>query len=140
MPCTNPSQVVPEQWAYDYGLDVNAPQLWTPRVFKAHQSPACAMRNHPGAKYVFVLREPKDVLVSVWNFFHTEARTSLMPGTDFRDVNEFAESSHWREFRWLFNGHIWMYIKQAWEARRHPGVLVLFYEDLKDSPEGQVRP
>ena len=48
-------------------------------------------------------------------------------------------SSHWQEFHWLFNGHIWMYIKQAWEARRHPGVLVLFYEDLKDGPQTQVR-
>jgi len=131
--------VVPElTWAYDYGLDVDAPQLWQPRVFKAHLSPAYAVRCHPGARFVFVVREPKDVLVSVWKFFHPKAR-ELMSGTDFHDVDEFAASSYWREFHWLFNGHIWMYIRQAWEARRDPSVLLLFYEDLKDEPETQVR-
>jgi len=39
-------QVVPElTWAYDMGLDVDAPQQWSPRVFKAHLSPAMALRQ-----------------------------------------------------------------------------------------------
>jgi hypothetical protein len=34
---------------YDMGLDVDAPQQWSPRVFKAHLSPTVALRCHPGA-------------------------------------------------------------------------------------------
>lgn len=91
------TQVVPELcWAYDMGLDVDAPQLWSPRVFKTHLTPTEARRCHgPGGRMIFVVREPKDVLVSVWKFFKPKAR-ELMPGTDFADVNAFAASAHWR--------------------------------------------
>ena len=60
-----------------------------------------------------------DVLVSVWNFFSPKAR-ELMPNTDFADVNEFANSRHWQECEWIFNGHVWMYIAEAWWGQARP--------------------
>jgi len=46
---------------------------------------------------------------------------------------------HWQDFDWLFCGHVWMYIAQAWAARHDPSVLLVFYEDVKDDAEAQVR-
>jgi len=51
----------------------------------------------------------------------------------------FMYCRHWQEVEWLFNGHVWMYIEQAWAARHDPDVLLVFYEDLKDDAEAQVR-
>ena len=85
------------------------------------------------------MREPKDVLLSVWNFFQPKAR-ELLPGTDFAGVDDFAHSEHWREFAWLFNGHVWHYVREAWAARHVPNVLLVFYEDLKADPVIQVLP
>jgi len=132
------SQVVTEiTWAHDMGVDVDAPQLWSPRVFKAHLCPSMAVRCHPGARMIYVVREPKDVLCSCWNFFQPKAR-ELWPGTAFANVDDFAASPWWQEMRWVFNGHVWMYISEAWEARHDAATLLVFYEDLKDDPAAQV--
>lgn len=48
-------------------------------------------------------------------------------------------ATHWQEFHWLFCGNIWTYVAEAWAARCDPNVLLVFYEDLKDDAEAQVR-
>jgi hypothetical protein len=47
----------------------------------------------------------------------------MMPGTDFAVINDFAQSRHWQEFDWIFNGHVWMYIAEVVRCKLTPGCL-----------------
>ncbi|XP_047472298.1 sulfotransferase 1E1-like [Penaeus chinensis] len=75
------------------------------------------------AKVVGVIRNPKDVIVS----FHHHCR--LIAGQkyvgSFEDfVTYFVEDD-------LIYGPYWLHLKEMWEKREHPNLLIVFYEDLK---------
>ena len=136
-------QVVVElTWAYDCGQD---PHSWVQpfekvaRIFKSHLGPSFATELHgEKAKYVFVLRDPLDVLCSEFNFF--QSKVSNAPWMKhLATVDDFAKSEHWNRHAWFFNnGNVYEYHLQAWKLRDLPNVLLVHYEDLKDDLPRQV--
>ena len=123
MDCDEITRVVP--WidmAHDSGIDIYAPQVAHPRAFKTHST----MDEVPkGGKYIVVLRDPKDALLSHYYFFEgfffekgsidieTFAREHYMPGRD-----------------------IYKHITALWDQRNDENVLPLCYENMKaDLPQ-----
>ncbi|XRB12390.1 sulfotransferase [Pseudoscourfieldia marina] len=136
-------QVVVElTWAYDCGQD---PHNWIQpfekiaRIFKSHLSPSFATELHGDkAKYVFVLRDPLDVLCSEFNFF--QPKVSNAPWIKhLATVDDFAKSDHWNDHAWFFNnGNVYEYHRQAWELRDLPNVMLVCFEDLKEDLPREV--
>jgi hypothetical protein len=138
------SRVVPWiELAYDQHQDLDTPQ-WNaaaeaeavtglPRFFKTH---AWADHCPPFQKTIVVLRNPNDVLASFYRFF---SGWFFEPGSITLD--SFAE-----EF-WLARGLPTSRMQNAsyfhhlvsWYKRRNdPGVLIVFFEDLKENIQQQV--
>ena len=60
------TEVVPwDVVALDCGQDLDAEQPCSPRLFKSHEASATIA---PGARYIYVARDPADALVSFYNF------------------------------------------------------------------------
>jgi aryl sulfotransferase len=104
--------------AYDCGVDMDADQHAEPRIFKSHQLLAAVST---GAKYISIVRDPKDVLQSVFSF---ERAKGIAPFADFDDVNSYAASGHFE----ICN--VWEFYTQLWRAREDPNLLVQSYEEL----------
>ena len=94
-----------------------------PRVFKSH----CPRdKVAKGAKYIYVARNPGDVLVSFYHFLIPYFKVSVddIPFEVFSDLFFFgAKSSH---------GFFFNHLLGWWEVRDDPNVLWLFFEDLKE--------
>jgi hypothetical protein len=106
--------------AFDLGINLDAPQVAGPRAFKTHLS----WNEVPkGARYIYALRDPKDVLVSVYHF-HEGWR--FEPGTIPIEVfaKEFFMS---RES----GRRYWRHIASWWEQRHSAEVLMLCYEEMR---------
>ena len=120
------SRVVPWlELAYDQGIDLNAPQRGEPRAFKSHRS----WHDIPnGARYIVSIRDPKDVLVSIYRFMEGWffARGTI-------SIEEYARESFLkREER---RGY-WHHLASWWAQRHSENVLLLAYENMKaDLPE-----
>jgi hypothetical protein len=111
-------QVVP--WlhmAHDCGLDIYAPQPARPHAFKTHTP---LLENPQGGKYIIVLRNPYDALVSHYYFFEG---FFFEKGTI--DIETFA-----REF-YMPRRAIFNHIKSMWGRHRNADVLPLCYENMK---------
>jgi len=103
--------------AHDVGIDVYAPQVARPRAFKTHSTLDEAPK---GGKYIIVVRDPSDALLSDYHFFEgmffekgsitleAFARESFIPGRD-----------------------IWKHIIAFWGRRKDEDVLPLCYESMK---------
>jgi hypothetical protein len=133
------SEVVPWlELASDQGQNLDAPQYgdteMLPRLFKTHAwEPHCPKFS----KVIVVLRNPFDVVKSFYKFFED---WFFEPGTVSMDA--FA-----REF-WLArdvptskmqNASYFIHLLSWYKRRRDPGVLILFFEDLREDLEAQVR-
>jgi hypothetical protein len=133
------SEVVPWlELATDQGQDLDAPQYgdaeMLPRIFKTHAwEPHCPEFS----KVIVVLRNPFDVMKSFYKFFED---WFFEPGTVSMDA--FA-----REF-WLArdiptskmqNASYFIHLLSWYKRRGDPGVLILFFEDLREDLEAQVR-
>ena len=108
--------------AFDMGIDIYAPQVAQPRAFKTHST----LKEVPrGGKYIIVLRNPSDALLSDYLFcggmffekgsisLETFAREDFIPGRD-----------------------IWNHILAFWDRRKDGNVLPLCYENIKaDLPQ-----
>jgi len=103
--------------AHDMGIDIDAPQVAHPRAFKTHE----ALDEVPkGGKYICVVRDPQDALVSDYYFmegmffekgtisFEDFARAFFIPS---RDVHK--------------------HILAFWNRRSDGDVLPLCYENMK---------
>jgi hypothetical protein len=133
------SAVVPWlELAHDQGQDLKAVQFGEqdgmPRFFKTH-----AWANHcpKFRKAIVVLRSPEDVLVSFYHFFEDWFFES---GTVSMDA--FAE-----EF-WLArdiptskmqNASYFVHLISWYKRREEKGVLIVFFEDLINDLQGQVK-
>ena len=104
--------------AFDMGIDIYAPQVAQPRAFKTHST----LQEVPqGGKYIIVLRNPSDALLSDYLFcggmffekgsisLETFAREDFIPGRD-----------------------IWNHIIAFWDRRRDGNILPLCYENMKE--------
>ncbi len=119
------SRVVP--WinmAYDSGIDIYAPQVAHPRAFKTH-TPLNELQK--GGKYIVILRNPHDALLSHYHFFEnmffekgsidliTFAREHYIPGRD-----------------------VWKHVLGFWNHRKDNNVLALCYENMKADLAGTI--
>ncbi len=115
------SDVVP--WieiAFDLGVEPDAEQKWQPRLFKAHLS----WDDIPkGGRYIVSFRDPKTVLVSMYQFFEG---WYFEPGTITLD--ELAQ--HY----FLATKRYFKHILSWAPVINEPCVLALAYEDMLQSP------
>eukprot|EP00035_Acanthoeca_spectabilis_P021903 m.440842 g.440842 ORF g.440842 m.440842 type:complete len:320 (-) comp18576_c0_seq1:40-999(-) len=133
------SEVVPFiELAHDQGQDLEKPQFGQdrglPRCFKTHAwEPHCPK----GGKYIVVVREPKDVALSFYNFFEG---WFFEPGEVPMDafVQEFWLARGAPESR-MSNASFYDHFLSWYNRRLDADVLFLFFEDLKADLKGSVR-
>lgn len=112
--------------AHDSGIDINAPQTAHPRAFKTH-SPMDEVPK--GGKYIVVLRDPKDALLSHYHFFE-----DFFFEKGSIDIKTFA-----REF-YMPGRDIYKHITALWDHRKNENVLPLCFENMKsDLPQAVER-
>jgi hypothetical protein len=127
--------------ALDCNQNLNDKQVAKPRLFKSHEDWAHvpgggakkdARRGDHEAKYIYVVRNPKDAFVSFFNFM--PAYTGLKSGS--LTMKEFADAI----FAGVSQaGGIWRHFLSFWEVRERPNVLILFFEDLKEDLRANVK-
>jgi len=106
-------------------------QVPSPRVVKTHL-PFYLLPSHlvDTCKVVYVVRNPKDVIVS---YFHHHKIINFHNFTG--DIDKFAEYFMNDEVYYApFFGHI----LDGWAKKDHPNVLFLFYEDMKKNLRGEI--
>jgi hypothetical protein len=119
------SRVVP--WinmAHDMGIDIYAPQVANPKAFKTHSK----LNEVPkGGKYIVVVRDPCDALVSDYHFL----------GEMFFDKNSVSLEEFARE-DFIPDRGVHKHILAFWEQRNEENVLALCYENMKTDLPGTI--
>jgi hypothetical protein len=123
------TEVIPWiELAHDLGMDLEQPQVAQPRAFKSHLSWELVPK---GARYIYVMRDPKDVVVSMYHF---------MAGWWFEtgsiSLPVFAREQFLNPKR---PNAYWAHIRSWWPHRHDPSVLFLCYEDMKQDLPLTVR-
>ncbi len=106
--------------SYDMGIDPEA-QSDFPRAYKSH---LCWDQIPKGGRYICVVRDPKDALVSMYKFFEG---WFFEPGSI--SISEFAREHYMQ--RQDPKGY-WYHLASWWAVRERPDVLLLCYEDMKE--------
>jgi len=121
------TRVVPWiEMAKDMGIDIHKSQVADPRAFKTHKDLDKVPR---GGKYISVVRDPKDAMLSLYRFFEgwifekgsiplEEFALNFYIGTDGRGY--------------------WDHIQALWGRRNDHDVLPLCYENMKQDLSGTV--
>jgi hypothetical protein len=123
------SRVVPWiETAGALGIDLNAAQRAEPRGFKSHLD---YDRVPKGARYVVSLRDPKDVLVSMYRFMEG---WFLEPGAV--PIEAFARGMLAPRPE---GGDYWSHLLSWWRVRDQENVLLYSYEQMSADPQGSVR-
>ncbi len=105
------------EMALDLDIDIHAPQKALPRAFKSHMT----WDNIPkGARYIYSVRDPKDVVVSDYNFLG-----GWIFDKDAISIDEFVQDQY------LKDNYYWRHVKSWWSQCDNPDVLFLCYEDMK---------
>jgi hypothetical protein len=109
--------------AYLAGLDLNAPQPGGFQAFKSHVS---WTKIPKGGRYIVSFRDPKDALVSLYNFLN-----GYFWQTGTVSISEFARMRYLphQDDRW--DGSYWGHLISWWEQGHNPKVLLLCYEGMK---------
>jgi hypothetical protein len=109
--------------------------LPSPRLMNTHMHHSLlpsSVTDNPDCKVVYVCREPKDMVVSLWHF----SKSIMPPGSahTFSDLFECACNGE------TPNGPIWSNILGYWRASRADPDRVLFlrYEEMLLDPVGAV--
>ncbi len=110
--------------AYDIGIDLNAPQKAHPRAFKSH---AKWDTIHKGARYIYIIRDPKDVVVSLYRFIG-----DWLFDTSAISITHYA----WNQF--LKDDGYWEHINSWWSQFDNPDVLFLCFEDMKEDTDKAI--
>jgi hypothetical protein len=114
------TRVVPWiEMAKDMGIDIYKPQVADPRAFKTHKN----LDHVPkGGKYICVVRDPKDAMLSLYHFFE-----GWVMEKDSISIEEFAlnfyTGADGREY--------WNHVQALWNRRNDQDVLPLCYENMK---------
>ncbi len=135
------SHVVP--WierGHMFAIDAWKPQAFAPRTFKTHLEHA---NVNKGARYIHVVREPKDTLVSFYRFMSNGViDPSALSIDDFADAWLFSDQLAERQSDDepfgpnLYN--YWRHLLDWWGAREHAPVLTLAYENMQRDLPGHV--
>jgi len=123
-----------------FGVDASSPQRFEPRVFKTHLE---YTNMNKGARYIHVVREPKDVLVSFYGFlsgtvFDPQAITLDVFAEVWLLADQLAERT---DPNAPFGAHLsnyWRHLIDWWQARDAAPVLTLAYENIRDDLPGHV--
>jgi len=119
------SRVVP--WinmAHDMGIDIYAPQMANPRAFKTHSK----LNEVPtGGKYIVVVRDPCDALVSDYHFMG-----EMFFDKDSVSLEEFAREDY------IPGRGVHAHILAFWERRNDADVLPLCFENMKTDLPGTI--
>ncbi len=110
------------------GIDLDAPQVAQPRAFKTH---LCWNEVPKGGRYIYVIRNPADALLSQYYF---ESGIFFEPGT----VN-LAEHSTATFLQSRSGPSYWQHLRSYLQERHREEVLLLCFEDMKLDLEGAVR-
>lgn len=107
-------------WA---ALDMNAPQPGGFQAFKSHLS----YKSIPkGGRYIVPLRDPKDALVSFYNFLN-----GYWWQTNALSISDFAHEYYLQFQEDVWDNNYWGHLIPWWEQRQNPQVLLLTYEGMK---------
>jgi hypothetical protein len=123
---------VPPRAHYAVPLDDDAPRLAAPtglKVIKTHLALG-AVPYSPLARYVCVVRDPKDVFVSSYHFSRKTFLGPLMPRvTDWLDayLSPSTPIGSWAE-----------HVASYWAVRDKPNVLFLTYESMRGDLPGTI--
>ncbi|XP_064625738.1 sulfotransferase 1C2-like [Lineus longissimus] len=105
-----------------------------PRTIKSHLPVDCFERQvtSDGTRFIYVMRNPKDTLVSYYHFY----KSCYLYGGFFGTFNDFFQM-------FLCNnvcyGNMFDHFLGWWRHRDLPNVLILKYEDLVRHPEEEIR-
>ena len=122
------------EMATDIGQDPSAEQPYEPRLFKTH---FWEPDTPKGGRYIAIARHPHDAAVS---FFKFVENWMFAPGEISADTFIQTVFLGMGEPRALLDFPSWYHHTVSWWPRRHdPNVLFLFYEDLREDLEGQVK-
>ena len=126
-----------------------AVEAQTQRRFLKTHLPVDALVFSPQAKYIYIGRDGRDVLWSMYNH-HANANQSwydalnLTPGLVGPPIERPPADirQYWRD--WLDrNGHpfwpFWENVRTWWETRELPNVLFVHFNDLKRDMPGEMR-
>jgi hypothetical protein len=106
------------------GIDLNAEQRAEPRAFKSHLGWDLVPR---GGRYINVVRDPADVLVSLYKF---NEGWYWEPGTV--DLTEYAMTGFLKQRAY------YRHLKSWWPRRDDPDVLFLCYERMLAEPRTTI--
>lgn len=111
------------------GIEPDAEQPGTLRAFKTHLGWNLLPR---GATYIYVLRDPGDVLVSYYHFLN-----GTLFERDVFDIEVFARELFLPGL--LPAGAYWEHLRGWWPHHGRPDVFALSFEQLKRDLAGMVR-
>ena len=114
--------------AFDLGLDIDAAQVAEPRAFKTHLSWDDVNK---AARYIYVIRDPKQVLLSFYHFF---SGFMFAPGSI--SLHAFANSFFISGSK---SGRYWEHLRSWWPQRLEDHTLFLTFDELKRDLDQSVR-
>lgn len=114
--------------AHDCGWDLSADHKASPRAFKSHWD---GSQVPPGCRSVAVIRDPRDTILSFYNFFN-----GWILEKDSVGLDEFCD---WVIDRGPPFSNYHAHLLSWWRRRHEPGVLPIAYEDMKADLPGAVR-
>lgn len=107
----------------------------SPRVFKSHLPydlvpKGCGQAAKPQARYIYVMRNPKDVAVSLFEF------VAKVSGREALSWDELFELFYQGK---VYYGPWFDHVISWWKHKDDPDVLILKYEDMKEDLPGAIR-
>ncbi|CAM0885629.1 unnamed protein product [Alopecurus aequalis] len=127
----NPHECVPFiEGLFSAGQEAKLEALPSPRLLHTHMHYNMLPHSLANSKIVFVCREPKDMLVSLWHFV-----TSAGVNLPFSDLFELACQGQ------NPSGPIWDHVLGYWNASRASPERILFlrYDEMLVDPVSTVR-
>lgn len=114
-------------------IEIDGPEategMQRPGAIKTHL-PIDRLRYSSAAKYVCIIRNPKDVCVSYYLFYKHWPEMPKLTFDEFVDC--FIEGN-------LPFGDYFSSVQAAWNYRHRNNVLILSYEDLRTNTESTIR-
>lgn len=112
--------------AHDMGRDVNDPQPYRPKLFKSHLPWGVIPE---GGRYIVVLRDPVDAMVSLYRFF--DGWMFVRGSIPLEDFAAYYLHRMGRE-------EYWSHASSWWAVRGRKDVLLLGYEHMTRDPGKSV--
>ena len=114
--------------AYDVGWDIVGEQKATPRAYKTHHDYSSVPK---GARYIWVVRDPKDTAVSFYNFMNGWILERDAVSIDDFVQQFFLERPAPRDY--------WSHLISWWQVCEQDNMLALTFEDMKEDLPAAVQ-